>query len=104
PLQLCAESFREFFIHDSWLARRFPALAEATGFKVISYRSHSYAESANPDYMLTIVDRGADALASVGQIGQALADALKAEARRRAGCVFFLVTFLKIFLTAQTPL
>ena len=104
PLQLCAESFREFFIHDSWLARRFPALAEATGFKVISYRSHSYAESANPDYMLTIVDRGADALASVGQIGQALADALKAEARRRAasGSFFGYITYNS--LIAQKPL
>ncbi len=95
PLQLCAESFREFFIHDSWLARRFPTLAEATGFTVISYRSHSYAESAKPDYMLTIVDRGADALASAGQIGQALADALKAEARTRAemGSFFGYITY-----------
>jgi ubiquinone/menaquinone biosynthesis C-methylase UbiE len=103
PLQICADSFREFFIHDSWLARRFPTLAEATGFKVISYRSHSYTESANPDYMLTIVDRGADALASVGQIGQALADALKAEARQRAanGSFFGYITYVS--LIAQKP-
>ena len=83
PLQTCADAFREFFIHDSWLARRFPRLAETTGFKVTSYRSHSYTESSNPDYMLTIVDRGADALALAGQVGQDLADALKTEARRR---------------------
>ena len=103
PLQLCAQSFREFFIHDSWLARRFPTLAEETGFKVISYRSHSYAENANPDYMLTIVDRGADALASAGQIGQALADALKAEARRRGegGSFFGYITYNS--LIAQKP-
>jgi ubiquinone/menaquinone biosynthesis C-methylase UbiE len=95
PLQLCAESFREFFIHDSWLARRFPTLAEATGFTVISYRSHSYVEHVNPDYMMTIVDRGADALASAGQIGQALSDALKSEARRRAemGSFFGYITY-----------
>jgi ubiquinone/menaquinone biosynthesis C-methylase UbiE len=103
PLQICADSFREFFIHDSWLARRFPTLAEATGFKVISYRSHSYTESANPDYMLTIVDRGADALASAGQIGQALAEALKAEARQRAanGSFFGYITYVS--LIAQKP-
>ena len=98
PLQICTNSFREFFIHDSWLARRLPTLAEKTGFKVMSYRSHSYTESASPDYMLTIVDRGADALASAGQIGQALADALKAEARQRAanGSFFGYITYISL--------
>jgi hypothetical protein len=33
--------------------------------------------------MLSIVDRGADALAAAGRIGQELTAALKAEARRR---------------------
>ncbi len=104
PLQICANSFREFFIHDSWLARRLPPLAEATGFKVISYRSHGYTESSRPDYMLTIVDRGADALSSAGQIGQALAEALKTEARRRAtsGSFFGYITYMS--LIAQKPL
>lgn len=83
PLQICADSFRASFINDSWLARRTPTLAQATGFTVLSYRSHGYTETSSPDYMLTIVDRGADALVSSGQIGQALAEALKAEARRR---------------------
>ncbi len=103
PLQMCAKSFRKFFIHDSWLARRLPALAEATGFTAISYRSHGYTESAKPDYMLTIVDRGADALASAGQIGQALAEALKGEARQRAanGAFFGYITYIS--LIAQKP-
>ena len=98
PLQTCADAFREFFIHDSWLARRFPRLAETTGFKVTSYRSHSYTESSNPDYMLTIVDRGADALALAGQVGQDLADALKTEARRRvaSGSFFGYITYVSL--------
>ena len=98
PLQVCADSFREFFIHDSWLARRFPKLAETTGFKVTSYRSHSYTESSNPDYMLTMVDRGADALALAGQVGQDLADALKTEARRRvaSGSFFGYITYVSL--------
>jgi ubiquinone/menaquinone biosynthesis C-methylase UbiE len=83
PLQICAESFRASFIHDSWLARRTPELAQQVGFKVHSFRSHGYTETTSPDYMLTIVDRGADALATSGQIGEALAGALKTEARRR---------------------
>ncbi len=64
----------------------------------MSYRSHSYTESSSPDYMLTIVDRGADALASAGQIGQALAEALKAEARQRAasGSFFGYITYMSL--------
>lgn len=90
PLQICAESFRANFIYDSWLARRTPMLAQATGFRLVSYRSHGYTEATNPEYMLTIVDRGAEALASSGQIGSSLAEALKAEARRRVeGHEFF---------------
>jgi ubiquinone/menaquinone biosynthesis C-methylase UbiE len=83
PLQVCAEALRAFFLNDSWLGRRTPALAQAAGFTTLSFRSHGYTETSNPDYMLTIVDRGAEALVASGQIGQALAEALKAEARRR---------------------
>ena len=83
PLQICAESFRQHFIADSWIGRLTPTLAKQSGFTVSSYRSHGYTESAAPDYLLTIVDRGADALTAAGQIGAALAQALKDEARRR---------------------
>ena len=83
PLQLCAESFRAHFIDDSWIGRLTPKLARHAGFTPVSYRSHGYTESASPNYMLTIVDRGADALAHNQQIGPELAAALKAEARRR---------------------
>jgi hypothetical protein len=41
-------------------------------------------QTAEPDYMLTIVDRGADTLAGSGRIGPELCASLKAEARRRA--------------------
>jgi len=83
PLQICAESFREYFIDDSWVGRLTPKLARQAGFEPVSYRSHGYTESACPNYMLTIVDRGADALAAHHQIGPELAAALKGEARRR---------------------
>lgn len=90
PLQICAESFREHFIHDSWVGRLTPSLARASGFEVVDFRSHGYTESASPDYLLTVIDRGADALVASGQIGEPLASALKDEARRRvAGHAFF---------------
>ncbi|MFZ4538979.1 methyltransferase domain-containing protein [Propionivibrio sp.] len=83
PLQICAESFREHFIADSWIGRLTPNLAKQSGFAVNSFRSHGYTESSSPNYLLTIVDRGAEALATARQIGEALAQALKDEARRR---------------------
>jgi hypothetical protein len=45
--------------------------------------------------MFTIVDRGADLLLSAGRIGSAMAEALKAEARRRAeaNCFYGLIVF-----------
>jgi ubiquinone/menaquinone biosynthesis C-methylase UbiE len=103
PLQICAESLRAFFIIDSWLARRTPMLAQASGFTILSYRSHGYTETSKPDYMLTIVDRGADALVSSGQIGQALADALKVEARRRVEVNQFFGHITYTSLIARKP-
>ena len=54
-------------------------------------------------YLLTLVDRGADALANGGTIGRELAEALKAEARRRvdAGGFYGSITFAS--LIARKP-
>ena len=103
PLQICAESFRASFIHDSWLARHTPELAQRTGFDVLNFRSHGYTETSSPDYMLTIVDRGADALMVSGQIGETLADALKAEARRRVEIDQFFGYITYTSLIARKP-
>lgn len=84
PLEICAHAFREHFIDDSWIARRTPLLARQAGFRVDAFHSHGYTESSAPSYLYTVVDRGADALAEEGRIGRPLAEALKAEARRRA--------------------
>ena len=46
--------------------------------------THGYAAAADPTYFLTVVDRGADALVPDCVLGVPAAEALKAEARRRA--------------------
>ena len=84
PLGPCVESFKEAFINDVWLMRKLPALVSAAGFQIVRFDSHGYVESAEPGYLLTIVDRGVDSLVAPGVIGRELGDALKAEARRRA--------------------
>jgi SAM-dependent methyltransferase len=84
PLEVCAESFREHFVHDPWLVRRLPALLRATGLHLECVRGYGYVEVSTPGFMLASwVDLGADALVASGRIGPEAAAALKAEARRR---------------------
>jgi SAM-dependent methyltransferase len=98
PLQNCIEAVKDAFIHDVWLVRRLPALLRSNGFQVIGVRSHGYLQIAQPDYMLTLVDRGADTLVSWGRIGAETGASLKAEARRRAdaGAFFGFIGFASV--------
>lgn len=90
PLQACVDAAIETLVHDPFLIRHLPALVRAAGWTVVRLRSYGYAETDEPGYMLTIVDRGADALVALGRLDAQTADALKGEARRRAeGGVFF---------------
>lgn len=90
PLQACADAAMAAIVHDRWLVQRLPGLVMEAGFTIIRQRSMGIVETVEPDYMLTIVDRGADVLAATGRIGEELLTALKHEARRRVdeGCFF----------------
>lgn len=83
PVQACVDAAMAALVHDRWLARRLPSLVTAAGFHIERLDSHGYLQITAPDYMLTLVDRGADVLARDKRIGPAIADALKREARRR---------------------
>lgn len=84
PLQDCIEAVKAGFLNDPWLVRRLPALLRSVGFELLGACSYGYLQTSQPEHMLTLVDRGADALASSGRIGVELCASLKAEARRRA--------------------
>lgn len=83
PLQACVEAAVAALVHDRWLVRRLQRLVSSAGFEVEVFDSHGYLKATEPDYMLTLVDRGADTLAKGGRIDAALAEALKREARDR---------------------
>jgi arsenite methyltransferase len=70
-------------VNDRWLVRRLSALVRACGFSLASFRSYGFAEIMGSEYMLSVIDRGADLLRSRGQIGEDLAEGLRREARRR---------------------
>ena len=103
PLQACADAAMAALVHDRWLIPRLPGLIREAGFTLSSQRSFGFVETAAPDYMLTIVDRGADVLASCGRIGPDLAAALKDEARSRiaAGIFYGAIGYTSIMAKKQ---
>jgi SAM-dependent methyltransferase len=85
PLQACAEACVDYLVYDRWLVRRLPRLVREAGFELLRLRGYSYVEAPSSDgYMLSIPDRGAEALLDNGRIGVDVAAALKAEVRRRS--------------------
>ena len=94
PIQTCIDAVVAALVHDRWLARRLPSLVKAAGFEIVRFDGHAHVQT----WSRAISDAGrprADALASAETIGRELAEALKAEARRRveAGGFYGSITF-----------
>ena len=83
PLQQCVDALLKNFVHDQWFMRHLPKMAADAGFDVRKMDGHGYVKIADPDYLLTVVHRGADAIAAEGTIGPDLVAALRQEAQRR---------------------
>jgi hypothetical protein len=103
PIQSCIDAVVAALVHDRWLARRLPGLVAIAGFAVERFDGHAYVQTLEPQWLLTLVDRGADALVNGGTIGQALAEALKAEARRRIEAHGFYGSITFVSLIARRP-
>jgi ubiquinone/menaquinone biosynthesis C-methylase UbiE len=103
PLQCSVDAAMAALVHDRWLARRLPLLVKAAGFNVKRFDGHAYVQTIEPQYLLTLVDRGTDALHATGSIGVELGQALKAEARRRidVGEFYGSITFVSVI--AERP-
>jgi ubiquinone/menaquinone biosynthesis C-methylase UbiE len=67
PLQSTVDAMVANFLHNPWLPRRLGRILRSMGFAVTSLRSRGYTQTTEPQYMLTIVDRGADLLAGAGE-------------------------------------
>ncbi len=105
PLNVCADAFREHFVHDPWLVRRLPALVRAAGVHLERVCSYGYVEAPDPGFMLSSwVDLGADALVAAARIGADVASALKAEARRRVATGEYFGHIAYMSLIARKPI
>jgi ubiquinone/menaquinone biosynthesis C-methylase UbiE len=96
PLQACIEAAKTAFINDVWVTRRMPLLLRSAGFHSVRTKSHGYLQVAQSEYIASLVDRGADTLATTRRIGPDLSASLKAEFRRRveAGEFFGFIGFV----------
>jgi ubiquinone/menaquinone biosynthesis C-methylase UbiE len=103
PLQACVDAMMANSVNDRWIMRWVSGLVSALGFEAVRFRSHGFAETTGSAYMLSVVDRGADMLLASGRIGDDLAAALKAEARRRAAAGSFFGHIAYASLTARKP-
>ncbi len=103
PLQDCVDALGDAFLHNRWLGRRLPTLARGCGFETARFRGHSYVETNEAEYMLTIVDRAIDTLRASGHRSDEMAAALKAEARRRVEAGTFFGHIAYVSLTASKP-
>ena len=103
PLQACADAWVGSSVHDRWLMRRLPRLVVAAGFDLARFASHGYVEAPSGGYMLTIIDRGAAALLASARIDADVAEALKAEARRRSDARTFFGHIAYASLIARKP-
>jgi ubiquinone/menaquinone biosynthesis C-methylase UbiE len=105
PLQVCVDAMMASSVTDRWLVRRLPAMVRDAGFEAADISSYSYVETVSPDYMLSVVDRGADILVSNLLLSPATADQLKREARTRveSGTFFGHITYESIVARRPGP-
>jgi ubiquinone/menaquinone biosynthesis C-methylase UbiE len=103
PLQQCVDAFVEAYVNDRYVVRRLPAMLRDAGLTELSLRSHGFVQVEEAEYMLSVVDRGADALHDAGVVSGELATALKAEARRRVAASTFFGHIAYASLIARRP-
>lgn len=83
PLQACVAACVQAIVHHPFLVHQLAPAVRRAGFEIRSFQSLGYNGVSDAQYLLTIIDRGADALAADGRITRQLAEALKTEARHR---------------------
>jgi ubiquinone/menaquinone biosynthesis C-methylase UbiE len=101
PLQSAVGAVLRHMVHTPYLMRRLPALVTAAGFSVQSLEPHGYVQTTSPDFLLTLLSRGANAAAHAGEIGQGLVDGFDKEARRRVANGTFYGAILFLSLAAR---
>ena len=98
PLQACMQIAVREWVLSPWLARSLAPMMKQAGFVELRSQSHGYVDLDEPDYLLSLIDRGSEELRRAGLAGEALAAALRQEARDRhaAGRFFGHIPFFHV--------
>jgi ubiquinone/menaquinone biosynthesis C-methylase UbiE len=103
PLQSCAGATLDMLVHDPWLMRRIAPVLAAAGFEELQLEGHAYTSAGGTDYLLALVDRGADALVASGTVRREQSAALKAEGRARMDDGTFFGHIAYVSVVARRP-
>src|SRR5262249_43416153 len=101
PLQAAVGAVLRNLVHAPYVMRRLPALVTAAGFSMQSVQPHGYVQTSSPDYLLTLLSRGAHAAVKAGATSQEFVDGFDREARRRVANGTFYGAMLFLSLTAR---
>ena len=95
PLQAAMQATQRNLIHDPYIMRSLPKLAQKTGFIGGDTEAYGYIQTTQPDYLLSLISRGVDAARAAGEAGDKLAEGFKSEAARRVeeGCFYGAILF-----------
>jgi hypothetical protein len=88
-------------VHAPYIMRHLPALVGAAGFCLQSLEPHGYVQTTSPEYLLTLISRGAMAASRAGEIGQMLVNGFEREAQRRVTSGTFYGAMLFLSLAAR---
>jgi len=103
PLQAAMSLVQRNLIHDPYLMRRLPGLARAAGFEIREIEPHGYVQTAQADYLTSLIGRGTDAAVRAGDCGAELAAGFLREAERRIADRTFYGAILFISVIAEKP-
>lgn len=103
PLEDCIDAWMSTLVHAPFSARQTPAMTAELGFVGGRVASHGYTCIDDTNYIMTIVDRGADAMVALGKAGAERAASLKQLARDRTASGRFFGQIVYLSLIARKP-
>ena len=103
PLQAAMEAAQRNLIHDLFIMRRLPRLMAEAGFETPTTKAHGFIQTDRPDYMRSLMARGAQTGHLAGEFGPEMAAAFQAEANRRIDGGSFYGAILFVSAIARKP-
>lgn len=103
PLQAAVDAVLRNMVHAPYVMRRLPWLAGRVGFDVEAVDAHGYVQTASPDYLISMLSRGAMLGARAGEMSDALVEGFQKEAASRVEAGSFYGSIMFMSLIGRKP-